>query len=125
VGEAFGPASIQKTALSLANGATIHGSITVAADGVLFAWSVGVLLTYLSLVGGLERSQDEDADADPAPDADPAHDVDPAQDWEQLTWEQNGSSVRAAGLAGDIGAGQRGQVGEHDPLPAEKGELGP
>jgi hypothetical protein len=117
VGEAFGPASIQKTALSLANGATIHGSITVAADGVLFAWSVGILLTYLSLVGGLERSQDEDPD--------PAQDADPEQDWEQLTWEQNGTSVRAAGLAGDIGAGQRGQVGEHDPLPAEQGELGP
>jgi hypothetical protein len=130
VGEAFGPASIQQTALTLADGATIEGSVTVGAHGVLFSWAVGVLLTYLSLVGGLERSQ-------PEPDAEEQR-----LSWEQQGWglqngelvspngeaagdSPNGASVGAAGLAGDVGAGQRGQVGEHDPLPAEKGELGP
>jgi hypothetical protein len=132
VGEAFGPAPIQQTALSLASGATIHGEITVGARGVLFAWAVGVLITYLSLVGGLDRTEAGD-EAEPV-------------GWEQPGWElENGelvspngadevaesaasetaASVGVAGLAGDVGAGQRRQMGEHDPLPAEKGELGP
>lgn len=132
VGEAFGPAPIRQTALTLANGATIHGEITVGARGVLFAWAVGVLITYLSLIGGLERAESGD-DAEQV-------------GWEQPAWElENGelvspngadevpesasseaaASVRVAGLAGDVGTGQRRQMGEHDPLPAEKGELGP
>lgn len=136
VGEAFGPPSIQQTALTLADGETIGGSITLASDGILFAWAVGILLTYLSLIGGLERSSGDDED-----ESEPG-----AQGWGRPSWEPaasgpNGessvvptsgapspvapSSVGAAGLAGEVGAGQRRQVGEHDPLPAEKGELGP
>lgn len=111
IGEAFAPAPIQQTASTLADGGTIRGSIKIAADGVLLAWPVGVLLTYLSLIGGLERSKNEDE-----PDA------------EQLGWGQPTgweASVGAGGLASDVGAGQGRQVGQHDPLPAEKGELGP
>lgn len=114
VGEAFGPAPIQQTALTLADGETIQGSITLASDGILFAWAVGILLAYLSLIGGLERSRgDEDGEAE---EADKSVDQD---------WSADTVSVGVAGLAGDVGAGQRRQVGEHDPLPAEKGELGP
>lgn len=133
VGEAFGPAPIQQTALTLADGSTIEGSITIGAHGVLFGWSVGVLITYLSLVGGLERTSDSDAD-------------EAAEGWEQEGWEVrdgalvspngsdgsteipaggNAASVGAPGLPGDVGAGERRQVGEHGPLPPEKGELGP
>ncbi len=122
VGEAFGPAPIQQTALTLADGETIPGSITLASDGILFAWAVGILLTYLSLIGGLERSRNDEEITE--------------QDWSDTGWDAPGASpngthpdgeasVGAAGLAGDVGAGQRRQVGEHDPLPAEKGELGP
>jgi hypothetical protein len=127
VGEAFGPAPIQQTALTLVDGETIDGSITLASDGILFAWAVGILLTYLSLIGGLDRSPD---------DEDSQHDGEPReqQPWADQEWQAeppaskapNGeASVGATGLAGDVGAGQRRQVGEHDPLPAEKGELGP
>ncbi len=121
VGEAFGPAPIQQTALTLADGETIQGSITLASDGILFAWAVGILLTYLSLIGGLERTKHDDEDAEPGAEealADPEWDPD-------LTLPNGQASVGAAGLAGDVGAGKRRQVGEHDPLPAEKGELGP
>jgi hypothetical protein len=122
VGEAFAPAPIQQTASTLVDGGTVHGSIRIAADGVLLAWPVGILLTYLSLIGGLERTRGEEEEPDP----------------DQVGWEQpsgwgpsdgtNGTeqpSVRAGGLASDVGAGQGRQVGQHDPLPAEKGELGP
>jgi hypothetical protein len=123
VGEAFGPAPIQQTALTLADGETIQGSITLASDGILFIWAVGILLTYLSLVGGLERTKgdDEESETELAED----------QGWAEQGWDPdltapNGqTSVGATGLAGDVSAGQRRQVGEHDPLPAEKGELGP
>ena len=124
VGEAFGPAPIQQTALTLADGETIDGSITLASDGILFAWAVGILLTYLSLIGGLERSTDDED----TPGAE-------QQPWADQEWQaeapkapkapNGGASVGVTGLAGDVGAGQRRQVGEHDPLPAEKGELGP
>jgi hypothetical protein len=132
VGEAFGPPPIQQTALTLADGQTIHGSITLASDGILFAWAVGILLTYLSLVGGLERSK---ADDEPG--------FIESKLGDDFTWaetmlgnapkgtradhadaEPDDTSVGAAGLASDVSAGQRRQVGEHDPLPAEKGELG-
>jgi hypothetical protein len=141
VGEAFGPPSIQQTALTLGDGQTIQGSIKVAANGVLFAWAVGILLTFLSLIGGLERSSEDaedDAEAEFAEDGN-----EQAGEYVRPHWaeefdadlprnghpapgapEDEGASVGAAGLAGDVGAGQRGQVGEHDPLPAEKGELG-
>lgn len=127
VGEAFGPAPIQQTALTLADGETIDGSITLASDGILFAWAVGILLTYLSLIGGLERSADDEPDQ-------PDQQEPPEQSWAHQEWPaeaqpekpRNGeASVGVTGLAGDVGAGQRRQVGEHDPLPAEKGELGP
>lgn len=126
VGEAFGPAPIQQTALTLADGETIDGSITLASDGILFAWAVGILLTYLSLIGGLERSAD---DEDDQPEGAVTE-----QPWADQEWQAeppaprapNGeASVGVSGLAGDVGPGQRRQVGEHDPLPAEKGELGP
>jgi hypothetical protein len=125
VGEAFGPAPIQQTALTLADGETVQGSITLASDGILFAWAVGILLTYLSLIGGLERGTSEDDDENGA--------AEPVSGWGAATWDPrpdpaerpNGeASVGAAGLAGDVGAGQRRQVGEHDPLPAEQRELG-
>lgn len=125
VGEAFSPAPIQQTASTLADGDTIRGSIEIAADGVLLGWAVGILLTYLSLIGGLERSKGEDTADGPTEGA--------AQTgWgEPTAWSPpaptNGAaqaSVRAGGLAGDVGAGQGRQVGQHDPLPAEKGEFG-
>lgn len=126
VGEAFGPPAIQQTALTLADGETIEGSITLASDGILFAWAVGILLTYLSLIGGLERATGGDDDEN-----DPGA---PVAGWGAAAWDPplepgdrpNGdASVGAAGLAGDVGAGQRRQMGEHDPLPAEQRELGP
>ncbi len=126
VGEAFAPAPIAQTALTLADGETVRGSIEIAADGVLLGWPVGILLTYLSLIGGLERGKSEGEDTC-------------AEDGVQADWEQptgwgppagvNGAaeagSVRAGGLASDVGAGQGRQVGQHDPLAAEKRELGP
>ncbi|WP_019877636.1 hypothetical protein [Sporichthya polymorpha] len=116
VGEAFGPAPIQQTALTLTDGQTISGSLELASDGILFAWGVGILLTYLSLIVGLERGATEDGTDDEA-DAPPAgSDVD--------TDELAEASVGARGLAGEVGAGQRRQVGEHDPLPAEQRDLG-
>lgn len=123
VGEAFGPPPIQQTALTLSDGEMIDGSITLASDGILFAWAVGILLTYLSLIAGLERSTDEEDT--PAAEQPPwAEQQGPAG--APAAKAPNGeASVGAAGLAGDVGAGQRRQVGEHDPLPAEKGELGP
>lgn len=128
VGEAFGPAPIQQTALTLADGETIQGSITLASDGILFAWAVGILLTYLSLIGGLERSTEADDATDDATDPHaPRAWTD--QDWDAglnpPTRANGDASVGAAGLAGDVGPGQRRQVSEHDPLPAEKGELSP
>lgn len=141
VGQAFGPAPIQQTALSLAENATISGEIRVGAHGVLFSWAVGVLLTYLSLIGGLERSVPDEGEtvqgwgpptafespngALVPPDGDdPAAAVTRENDTRENDRPAD-ASVGAAGLAGDVGAGQRRQVGEHDPLPAEKGELGP
>ncbi|GAA0618447.1 hypothetical protein GCM10009547_20970 [Sporichthya brevicatena] len=112
VGEAFGPPPIQQTALTLADGQTISGSLELASDGILFAWGVGILLVYLSLIVGLERGQTEDElDAPPTrSDAD--------------TDELAEASVGARSLAGEVGAGQRRQMGEHDPLPAEQRDLG-
>lgn len=122
VGEAFGPAPIQQTAQTLAQGETIKGSIEIAANGVLLGWPVGILLTYLSLIGGLERAKggDEVAQGEHPGWAAPTGWGPPAG--------PNGAapaSVRAGGLANDVGAGQGRQVGQHDPLPAEQGELGP
>jgi len=132
VGEAFGPAPIRQTALTLANGATIHGEITVGAHGVLFAWAVGVLITYLSLVGGLERTG-SGGDAEPVgwdpPAWEPADGEQVSPNGADVATEdaasESAASVGVAGLAGDVGTGQRRKMGEHDPLPAEKGELGP
>ncbi|HUR73152.1 MAG TPA: hypothetical protein VMZ00_02680 [Sporichthya sp.] len=123
VGEAFGPAPIQQTALTLADGKTIQGSISLASNGILFAWAVGILLTYLSLIGGLERTSDEDEDNDEQSEVEPAW---AGPEWDADHTAPNGqSSVGATGLAGDVGTGKGRQVGEHDPLPAEKSELGP
>ncbi|MBA3743597.1 hypothetical protein [Sporichthya sp.] len=126
VGEAFGPAPIQQTALTLADGETIPGSVTLASDGILFAWAVGILLTYLSLIGGLERSRAAEEDDHGQPNWSEAG-WDPSRENPNGTHPDVGdvASVGAAGLAGDVGAGQRRQVGEHDPLATEKGELGP
>ncbi len=118
VGEAFGPAPIQQTALTLTDGETIGGSITLASDGILFAGAVGVLVTYLSLIAGLERRSDDSGDEQAELTGDPR--------WADAGWGKPAeqASVGAAGLTGDVGAGQRRQVGEHDPLPAEQRELG-
>lgn len=72
VGEAFGPAPIEQTALTLGDGETVAGSIKVAANAVLLGWPVGILITYLSLVGGLERNRHEEEPAT-AGATDPAH----------------------------------------------------
>jgi hypothetical protein len=133
VGEAFGPAPIQQTALTLADGESISGAIAVGAHGVLFSWAVGVLVTYLSLVAGLERpsntDEEDDTSVDTSADASADASADDAPTEEVETWttdtpSENGASVGAAGLTGDVGAGQRRQMGEHDPLAAEKGEFG-
>lgn len=125
VGEAFGPPPIQQTALTLSDGETIDGALKLGADAVLYSWPVGVLLTYLSLIGGLERTSEDEEPDDQMLDAAWSEEFQGSSNGSVENGAvENGASVGAAGLAGDVGPGERGQVGEHDPLPAEKREFG-
>ncbi|MGQ0625831.1 MAG: hypothetical protein ACT4PP_14430 [Sporichthyaceae bacterium] len=98
VGEAFGPPPISATAFGLAESETVHGALELRADAVLLAWPVGVLVSYLSLIGGLERTPAESVDAGEAPEGDPDPAIPPVAEAASIT-----RSVQTPGFAGEVG----------------------
>ncbi|MGQ0630175.1 MAG: hypothetical protein ACT4P1_03975 [Sporichthyaceae bacterium] len=99
VGQAFGPPPISATAFGLAEGETVNGALELRADAVLLAWPVGVLVSYLSLIGGLERTPAEAEATGDAPEPAAHHGVPGAVSLAKPR------SVEAAGVAGEVGAG--------------------
>jgi len=55
IGVALGPPPIAQAALGVPDGSTVHAMIQVKAHAVLLSWPVGVALSYVCLIAGLER----------------------------------------------------------------------
>jgi hypothetical protein len=105
VGVALSPPPIAQAALGVPDGGSVHAMIQVKAHAVLLAWPVGVLLSYVCLIGGLERpprSIVPKAAADPEPVV----------------------SVGALSAGEEIGSRNGRDLIQDAPLPVEQAERG-
>jgi hypothetical protein len=113
VGVDSGPPPIALAALGVADGSTVHAMINVKAHAVLLAWPVGVLLSYVCLIAGLERPA-RPAEAEAEAEAKQS-DAEPADAQEQR-------SVEVGGAGEELGAGHGGDPVENSALPVEQAE---
>jgi hypothetical protein len=68
VGVEFSPPPIAQAAPGTADGASVHAEIALQSHSLLLSWPVGVLLSYVCLIAGLERPSEPSVEALPAAD---------------------------------------------------------
>jgi hypothetical protein len=111
VGVDSGPPPIALAALGAADGSTVHAMINVKAHAVLLSWPVGVVLSYVCLIAGLERpARPAEAEAEAE-----QSDAEPGDAQEQ-------PSVGVGGAGEELGAGDGGDPVEDSALPVEQAE---
>ncbi len=108
VGVAQGPPTIIQGALGVPDGGTFHANLQLKASAVLLAWPVGVLLAYVCLIGGLERTpRAATTEAVPVP-----------------AGSESTASVGTRGAGEEFGARNGRDPVEDAPLPVEQAERG-
>jgi len=68
----LGPDPLASTAAGLKVSARIEGPLDLSAYGVLLAWPLGAVITYVAVAAGAEVTADD-------PDLEPISPVDPAE----------------------------------------------
>jgi hypothetical protein len=133
VGVAFGPPPVGLAAIGLPEGEITHAMIELRAQAVVLAWPVGVLLSYVCCIGGLERaptppstSWATEAEAN-QPAARPARRFGSSKartGYVKRAFSMGAGSVGAGGAPDEVG-GRNGRKSTEDaPLPAEQREFG-
>jgi hypothetical protein len=106
-GQAFGPPEIAQAAVGTVDGDQIRGAIDVRSTIVLLGWPVGVLIAYVSMILGLEKSPTRSPDG-----SGPEFAVDDDADED---------SVETGGSTGESGPGDGREPGKDGALARQQG----